>query len=113
MKILNVMSFLIERMKFSVRPYSAALIGYLPALWEESADHNMLRCAILTTLTNLVLVSHWRIQFPYTYLHTGIDRHAALICCCIQLTIVCPVAGSGQRQHADVRFPPARAAPEH
>ena len=58
MKLLHVMSFIIERMKFSIRPCAPALTGYLPALWQESADHNMLRCAILTTLTNLVLVRH-------------------------------------------------------
>lgn len=56
MKVLHVMSFVIERMKFSVRPLAADLIAYLPQLWEESAQHNMLRCTILTTLTNLAMV---------------------------------------------------------
>ena len=56
MQILHVMSFIIERMRIEVRPHAESLIRYLPLLWEESADHNMLRCAILTTLTYLVQV---------------------------------------------------------
>ena len=56
MQVLHVMSFIIERMQWEVRPYAGALIAYLPSLWEESAEHNLLRCAILTTLTNLVWV---------------------------------------------------------
>ncbi|KAK2150064.1 hypothetical protein LSH36_425g01002 [Paralvinella palmiformis] len=54
MQVLHVMSFIIERMQTEIRPYAGALIQYLPMLWEESADHNMLRCAILCTLTSLV-----------------------------------------------------------
>ncbi|ELU06029.1 hypothetical protein CAPTEDRAFT_149791 [Capitella teleta] len=54
MQILHVMSFLIERMSVHVRPHAHVLVQYLPSLWQESEDHNMLRCAILTTLTNLV-----------------------------------------------------------
>ena len=56
MKVLHVMSFVIERMKFSVRPFATDLMSYLRQLWEESAQHNLLRCTILTTLTNLVMV---------------------------------------------------------
>ena len=36
------------------RPVCSALLHYLPILWEESANHNMLRCAILTTLVYIV-----------------------------------------------------------
>ena len=57
MQVLHVMSFIIERMRDKVRPFSGALVRYLPALWQESTEHNMLRCAILTTTTELVLVS--------------------------------------------------------
>ena len=59
MKVLHVMSFVIERMKFSVRPFAADLMAYLPQLWQESAQHNLLRCTILTTLTNLAMVVCW------------------------------------------------------
>lgn len=45
-KVLGVLSFLIERVDIHIRPYSAQLADYLPFLWQESADHNMLRCCI-------------------------------------------------------------------
>ncbi len=45
-KVLGVLSFLIERVDIHIRPYSAQLADYLPFLWQESASHNMLRCCI-------------------------------------------------------------------
>lgn len=54
MHVLNVMSLLVERIGHTVRPHSDALIQYLPLLWRESEDHNMLRCAIVSTLVQLV-----------------------------------------------------------
>ncbi|XP_076465605.1 importin-11-like [Babylonia areolata] len=54
MHVLHVLSFVIERMGSEIRPYISSLVQYLPLLWEESAEHNMLRCAILTTLIHLV-----------------------------------------------------------
>ena len=56
MQILHVMSFIIERMRIEIRPHAAVLVSYLPQLWSESEEHNMLRCAIITTLTYLVQV---------------------------------------------------------
>lgn len=56
MHVLHVLSFVIERVGSEIRPYTAALVQYLPLLWQESAEHNMLRCAILTTLIHLVQV---------------------------------------------------------
>ena len=56
MHILYVMSFIIERVEHAIRPHAAALLHYLPLLWEASADHNMLRCAIVTTMVHLVQV---------------------------------------------------------
>ena len=56
MQILRVISFIIERMQRQIRPHAAPLVQYLPQLWQESSEHNMLRCAILTTLTFLVQV---------------------------------------------------------
>ena len=58
MQVLNVMSYVIERMTIKIRPHAGALIQYLPSLWQESEDHDMLRCAILTTLTVLVQVGN-------------------------------------------------------
>ncbi|XP_052792511.1 importin-11-like [Mya arenaria] len=54
MQVLHVISFVIERVDVQIRPYARSLISYLPALWEEASDHNMLKCAILTTLIHLV-----------------------------------------------------------
>ncbi|XP_077988870.1 importin-11-like [Glandiceps talaboti] len=54
MQALHVMSFVIERVERQIRPFVSSLVQYLPLLWEESAEHNMLRCAILTTLIHLV-----------------------------------------------------------
>jgi hypothetical protein len=56
MHVLYVLSFIVERVGFAIRPYSGSLIQYLPLMWEESAEHNMLRCAIVSTLVHLVKV---------------------------------------------------------
>ncbi|XP_050400869.1 importin-11 [Patella vulgata] len=54
MHVLHVLSFVIERVGSKIQPYTSALVQYLPQLWHESGEHNMLRCAILTTLIHLV-----------------------------------------------------------
>ncbi|KAH9500905.1 Importin-11, partial [Bulinus truncatus] len=54
MHVLHVLSFVIERVGSKIRPYISSLVQYLPLLWKESEDHNMLRCAILTSLVHLV-----------------------------------------------------------
>lgn len=51
-----MLSFVIERLDSGIRPYCGDLIGYLPALWHDSAAHNMLRLVILSTLIHLVQV---------------------------------------------------------
>lgn len=56
MHVLHVLSFIVERVGYAIRPYSDSLIQYLPLMWEESAEHNMLRCAIVSTLVHLVKV---------------------------------------------------------
>ncbi|XP_071542767.1 importin-11-like [Panulirus ornatus] len=48
------MSFMIEVVGVGIQPHAAPLAQYLPGLWEESSDHSMLRCAILTTLVHMV-----------------------------------------------------------
>ena len=53
-QVLHVMSFMIEVVGVGIQPHVAPLAQYLPGLWSESADHNMLRCAILTTLIHIV-----------------------------------------------------------
>ncbi|XP_072920613.1 importin-11 isoform X2 [Hemitrygon akajei] len=54
MHVLHVISCVIERVGIQIRPYVGCLVQYLPLLWKQSEDHNMLRCAILTTLIHLV-----------------------------------------------------------
>ncbi|XP_075445973.1 importin-11 isoform X2 [Ascaphus truei] len=54
MHILHVLSCVIERVNVQIRPYVGCLVQYLPLLWKQSEEHNMLRCAILTTLVHLV-----------------------------------------------------------
>ncbi|XP_078074450.1 importin-11 isoform X1 [Mustelus asterias] len=54
MHVLHVISCVIERVGMQIRPYVGCLVQYLPLLWKQSEDHNMLRCAILTTLIHLV-----------------------------------------------------------
>ncbi|XP_057689047.1 importin-11 [Corythoichthys intestinalis] len=54
MQVLHVISCVIERVNIQIRPYAGCLVQYLPLLWKQSEDHNMLRCAILTTLIHLV-----------------------------------------------------------
>uniref|UniRef100_A0A8D0MMQ3 Importin-11 n=1 Tax=Sus scrofa TaxID=9823 RepID=A0A8D0MMQ3_PIG len=54
MHVLHVLSCVIERVNVQIRPYVGCLVQYLPLLWKQSEEHNMLRCAILTTLIHLV-----------------------------------------------------------
>lgn len=54
MHVLHVISCVIERVNTQIRPYVGCLVQYLPLLWKQSEEHNMLRCAILTTLIHLV-----------------------------------------------------------
>ncbi|XP_041464920.1 importin-11-like [Lytechinus variegatus] len=67
MSILHVMSFIIERVGPEIRPFSNNLAQYLPLLWEDSAEHNMLRCVILSTLIHLVqgLGPHSTTLYPF------------------------------------------------
>ncbi|XP_063982373.1 importin-11 [Diachasmimorpha longicaudata] len=52
MQVLYVMSFMIERIGEKIKPYLVPFTNYLPSLWQISEDHNMLRCAIISTLVH-------------------------------------------------------------
>lgn len=54
MQVLNVMTLILERMGNTIQPHSESFVQYLPHLWQESEEHNMLRCAIVTTLVQIV-----------------------------------------------------------
>ena len=57
MRVLFVLSIMIERVGCGIRPHINSLTAYLPALWQQSEEHNMLRCAIVSTLVHLEKVS--------------------------------------------------------
>lgn len=54
MRVLYVISFMIERVGNEIKPHVNALNLYLPELWHQSEHHNMLRCSIVSTLVHLV-----------------------------------------------------------
>lgn len=54
MHVLNVMTLMVERVGQTIKPHTEAFMHYLPGLWRESEEHNMLRCAIVSTLVQLV-----------------------------------------------------------
>lgn len=55
MKVLNIISLLMERVGPGIQPHVGTLLQILPSLWEESGrqDSSMLRCIIIRTLTNV------------------------------------------------------------
>lgn len=52
MSVLNVMSVVVDKMGDRLSRDAESLCRYLPMLWDESHDHNMLRCAILSALVS-------------------------------------------------------------
>lgn len=54
MNVLNIMALIIDKMNECINSQIENLIQYLPLLWEESNDHNLLRCAIVVTLLQIV-----------------------------------------------------------
>uniref|UniRef100_A0A8D8V4U8 Importin-11 n=1 Tax=Cacopsylla melanoneura TaxID=428564 RepID=A0A8D8V4U8_9HEMI len=57
MHVLNVCSFLIERMGSSIADFADNIFESLPLLWAQSEEHNLLRAAIVNTLTHLTAAS--------------------------------------------------------
>ncbi|XP_076288957.1 importin beta11 isoform X1 [Lasioglossum baleicum] len=57
MRVLYVLSFIIERVGSEINPYIGVLNSYLPILWQQSDQHTMLRCAIITALVHLEKVA--------------------------------------------------------
>lgn len=54
MQVLNVMTLILERMGSPIQVHSDSFVQYLPHLWQESEEHDMLRCAIVSTLVQIV-----------------------------------------------------------
>ena len=54
MNVLYVMSFIVEKMSMSIKIQADNLVTYLPSLWEEGVEHNMLRVAIISALVSIL-----------------------------------------------------------
>lgn len=52
--VLGTMTLLVEKMSEYIEPQALQFIAYLPLLWRESEEHDLLRCAIIGTLEQLV-----------------------------------------------------------
>ncbi|XP_077291113.1 importin beta11 isoform X2 [Arctopsyche grandis] len=60
MHILTVLSLIAERNGEAVSHHTSELLSYLPLLWDHADQHNMLRCAIVSTLVQLVkALGYW------------------------------------------------------
>ena len=55
MKVLNIISLLMERVGPAIQPHVPTLLQALPTLWAESGEQNcsLLRSIIINTLTNI------------------------------------------------------------
>uniref|UniRef100_A0A452HCM0 Importin-11 n=1 Tax=Gopherus agassizii TaxID=38772 RepID=A0A452HCM0_9SAUR len=73
MHVLHVLSCVIERVNIQIRPYVGCLVQYLPLLWKQSEEHNMLRCAILTTLIHLIQVKYQNLPDTFSHLYILCD----------------------------------------
>lgn len=54
MNVLYVMAFIVEKMSASMKIQAGNLIAYLPLLWDEGVEHNMLRIAIISALLQII-----------------------------------------------------------
>ncbi|XP_068146412.1 importin-11 [Drosophila tropicalis] len=52
--VLGTMTLLVEKMSEYIEPQALQFISYLPLLWRESEKYDLLRCAIIGTLEQLV-----------------------------------------------------------
>lgn len=50
MNILKTMSFIIQKMSFSIKGHANQLVEYLPILWEQSQDNYMQKTVIVSTM---------------------------------------------------------------
>lgn len=88
MSVLNVMSVVVDKMGDKLSKDAESLCHYLPLLWNESHDHNMLRCAILSALVresakicsvNQLFLNDSLFFFTATN-HNSYIRHTAISC---------------------------------
>lgn len=56
MNVLFTMSFIVEKMSMSIKIQADNLVSYLPMLWDQGVEHNMLRVAIISALVSFTIV---------------------------------------------------------
>lgn len=66
MNVLYVMSFIVEKMSMSIKIQADNLVSYLPSLWEEGVEHNMLRVAIISALVSFFM-QRLKLNFKPTF----------------------------------------------
>ncbi|KAG5672402.1 hypothetical protein PVAND_002533 [Polypedilum vanderplanki] len=54
MNVLYVMAFIVEKMSLSIKIQAGNLVAFLPELWDEGVEHNMLRIAIISALIQII-----------------------------------------------------------
>uniref|UniRef100_A0A336M1T8 CSON010450 protein n=1 Tax=Culicoides sonorensis TaxID=179676 RepID=A0A336M1T8_CULSO len=54
MNILKTMSFIIQKMSFSIKGHANQLVEYLPILWEQSGDNYMQKTVIVSTMRDII-----------------------------------------------------------
>jgi len=54
MNILYVIAFIVEKMSMSIKIQAGNLVAYLPLLWQEGLEHNMLRIAIISAILQII-----------------------------------------------------------
>lgn len=79
MSILSTTSSIVDKMGSYANPHSEHFITYLPLLWKESEQHNMLRCCIISTLQNVVKIiadiPPSLMQFLYSVINYSTNIH--------------------------------------
>ncbi|KAJ6635893.1 Importin-11 [Pseudolycoriella hygida] len=74
MNVLYIMGMMIDKMStLMTNEYADKLIQYLPLLWEESRDYNLLRCAIISILIQIVKASNHIPQHLSTFIYPVIQ----------------------------------------
>lgn len=69
MNVLYVMSFIVEKMSMTIKIQADNLVLYLPLLWDEGSEHNMLRCAIISALVSFSRFCFVFINFFTIFFH--------------------------------------------
>lgn len=75
MNVLHIMGMTIDKMSILMTiEYADKLIQYLPMLWDESRDHNLLRCAIISILVGCSLNFFPKLNLTYDFFFNNFRR---------------------------------------